>query len=102
MVVEARGRRAEHAHHAAALGRDIGAVPGSVYSANSAGCHRLLRDAAAVCITDVAEAVELVRGIGGGTPAEPAVPARDHDGLSLQDLLLLDALPVRSGSSVES
>lgn len=103
VVVEARWRSGalSTAHHAAALGRGLGAVPGSVYSANSAGCHRLLRDAAAVCVTDAAEVLELVGGISGGPAAEPETPDLAHDGLTVPDLLLLDALPVRSGSSVE-
>ena len=106
VVVEARWRSGalNTAHHAAVLGREVGAVPGSVYSANSAGCHRLLRDGSAVCVTDAAEVVELGSPIGAaGDSTEPAhaVPAAVHDGLTIEDLLLLDALPLRSGTPVE-
>lgn len=106
VVVEARWRSGalNTAHHAAALGREVGAVPGSVYSANSAGCHRLLRDGSAVCVTDAAETAELGSPIGlAGETAESTrgEPKAVHDGLTIEDMLLLDALPLRSGSPVE-
>lgn len=103
VVVEARWRSGalNTAHHAEAVGRVVATVPGSIHSANSAGCHRLLRDGGAVCVTDVGEIAELAGRIGddscGDKPTEPA----EHDGLSLEDLILLDALPLRSTSSVE-
>lgn len=108
VVVEARWRSGalNTAHHAAGLGRAVGAVPGSVYSVNSAGCHRLLRDAGATCVTDAAEIIELATPIGGatvevaGTTRDDAQPAV-YDGLCVEDLLLLDALPVRACSTRE-
>jgi DNA processing protein len=51
------------AGHAAALGRPLGAVPGPVISPTSAGCHRLLRDYDAICVTNAAEMAELI-GVG--------------------------------------
>lgn len=48
------------AGHAAALGRSLGAVPGPVTSPTSAGCHRLIREYDAVCVTTAAEMAELV------------------------------------------
>ena len=48
------------AGHAAALGRPLGAVPGPVTSPTSAGCHRLIREYDAVCVTTAAEMAELV------------------------------------------
>ncbi|RAX49942.1 DNA-protecting protein DprA [Arthrobacter sp. AQ5-05] len=109
IVSEARWRSGalSTAHHAAEMGREVGAVPGSVYSANSAGCHRLIREGAATLVTDSAEAMELL-----SLPTQASCPAdaapttrgtdtteqpdrRDYDGLPIQDLLLLDALPVR-------
>lgn len=123
VVVEARWRSGalNTAHHAAGLGRGVGAVPGSVYSANSAGCHRLLRDGSAVCVTDAAEIAELSDPFGlpspepaghGETRPGKAQPGEawstsgtseraDHDGLAAEDILLLDALPLRTGSAVE-
>ncbi|MET4901667.1 DNA-processing protein DprA [Paenarthrobacter sp. CC6] len=61
-VVEARWRSgALHtAHQAETIARHVAAVPGSVHSANSAGCHRLLRDGGAILVTDAAEISELL------------------------------------------
>jgi len=103
VVVEARWRSGalSTAHHAAGLGRAVGAVPGSVHSANSAGCHRLLRDGSAVCVTDAAEVAELAGPVGSIDPGGQPVVRADHDGLTVEDILLLDALPVRSGSEPE-
>lgn len=103
VVVEARWRSGalNTAHHAETLGRAVGAVPGSVHSANSAGCHRLLRDGGAVCVTDAAEVVELASPSGSDLPESRQGPARVQDGLTLEDLILLDALPLRSTTSVE-
>ena len=47
------------AGHAAALGRPLGAVPGPVNSPASAGCHRLIREYDAMCVTNPAEMAEL-------------------------------------------
>jgi len=103
VVVEARWRSGalNTAHHAETLGRAVGAVPGSVHSANSAGCHRLLRDGGAVCVTDAAEVAELASPSGTGLPEQRASEAAVQDGLTLEDLILLDALPLRSTTSVE-
>lgn len=105
LVVEARWRSGAltTARRASELGRDVGAVPGSVFSANSAGCHRLLREGSAIPITDAAEAFELLGASPGadspsgseGGAGESTTQARPHDGLDIQDLLLMDALPIR-------
>ncbi|MFJ6078437.1 DNA-processing protein DprA [Pseudarthrobacter sp. NPDC092419] len=103
VVVEARWRSGalNTAHHAEALGRAVGAVPGSVHSANSAGCHRLLRDGGAICVTDAAEIAELASPSGADLPEPPQGASQVQDGLTLEDLILLDALPLRSTTSVE-
>lgn len=103
VVVEARWRSGalNTAHHAAALGRAVAVVPGSVFSANSAGCHRLLREGGGVCVTDAAEVAELSGPIGNVFAPEPASVTAVHDGLSVEDLLLLDALPIRAGSTTD-
>jgi DNA processing protein len=61
-VVEARWRSGalNTAHHAETIARHVAAVPGSVHSANSAGCHRLLKDGSAVLVSDAAELAELL------------------------------------------
>ncbi|RIX28349.1 DNA-processing protein DprA [Amnibacterium setariae] len=63
VVVEAGARSGamNTAGHAAELGRPLGAVPGSVYSATSVGTHRLLREYAAVLVRDAADMAELAR-----------------------------------------
>ena len=107
VVVEARWRSGalNTAHHAAGLGRPVGAVPGPVHSANSAGCHRLLRDGTAVCVTDAPEIAELAGPLSAVDDAdrakESSSPSRDHDGLLVPDLLVLDGLPVRASTSVD-
>lgn len=65
VVVEAGSRSGSlnTAGHAATLGRPVGAVPGPVTSAASAGCHRLLREFDARCVTSADDVLEL---IGGG------------------------------------
>ncbi|MET1011808.1 MAG: DNA-processing protein DprA [Actinomycetota bacterium] len=72
VVLEAGARSGSlnTAGHAASLGRPLGAVPGPVTSVASAGCHRLLREYDATCVTTAAEMAELA-----GLPAvvEPAV-----------------------------
>ncbi|WP_083979963.1 DNA-processing protein DprA [Demequina salsinemoris] len=82
VVVEAayRSGALSTARHAAELGRPVGAVPGPVTSAASAGCHALVRDVGAVLITSAAEALELVGPIGSGGPPEK----RDEDGFASQ------------------
>jgi DNA processing protein len=48
------------AGHASELSRTLGAVPGPVTSAASAGCHRLLREYSAICVRNSADALELM------------------------------------------
>lgn len=103
VVVEAASRSGalSTAARAAELLRPVGAVPGPVTSMASSGCHRLLRDTDAVCVTDAAEVAELA---GSGTDVAPArvTVSRPADNLDLIGRKLLDGLPVRSASSVES
>lgn len=106
VVVEAAWRSGalSTAAHAAALLRPVGAVPGPVTSASSAGCHRLLREGAAVCVTDAAEAIELA-GLVGDDLAEPVAASgagRVGDGLSQDGRRALDALPLRRGEPADS
>jgi DNA processing protein len=61
LVVEAgwRSGSLNVAGHAVAIGRPLGAVPGPVTSAASAGCHRLIRECGAIVVTNADEAAEL-------------------------------------------
>lgn len=79
------------AGHAATLGRPLGAVPGPVTSAASAGCHRLIREYDAVCVTNAQEMAELA-------PIDlvtEAVSAR-LDGPTESEVRVVDALSRRS------
>ena len=104
VVVEAAWRSGalNTASHAAGLLRPVGAVPGPVTSAASAGCHRLLRSGSAVCVTDAAEILELIGSIGTDLAAEPHGPQRPGDGLPLELRRALDGLPVRRPAEVDS
>ena len=82
VVVEAgwRSGSLNTAAHAAALGRPLGAVPGPITSAASAGTHRLLREFGAQCITSAADVRELLGArrpsrCGHGARAMPIGPA---------------------------
>lgn len=99
VVVEAgwRSGSLNTAGHAAALGRPLGAVPGPVTSATSAGCHRLLREYDAQCITSAADVRELLGlGLGHGPDSAHHTPEGadaacakdgDRDALRLSDAL---------------
>ncbi len=107
VVVEAgwRSGSLNTAGHAATLGRPIGAVPGPVTSAASAGCHRLLREFAAICVTTADEMAELVPSAESLGPHErrrrrhrrPASPT-DPTGTRLR---VLDAISDRTPRRVE-
>lgn len=103
VVVEAGWRSGAQstAHHADGLSRPVGAVPGSVRSAGSAGCHRLIREGTAVLVTDVDEVLELIQPVGVAPAVERDGPAADVDGLCANDRMLLDALPLRVRSRPE-
>lgn len=112
VVVEAAWRSGalSTAHRAADLMRPLGAVPGPVTSMVSAGCHRLLREGLAVCVTDAAEVVELLDPMG--VPPEtagtgPSGAGRSSSGPGWSDLdavdrRALDAVPVRRAAGLDS
>ena len=104
VVVEAgwRSGSLNTAGHAATLGRPLGAVPGAVTSASSAGCHRLLREFDAQCVTSARE----VRELWG--PIEQRAAERDErdpnrtrvlDAMSVRSRLSVDEIARRSGLS---
>jgi DNA processing protein len=98
VVVEAAWRSGalNTAHHAGTLARPLGAVPGPVTSAASAGCHRLLRENAAVCVTNAEEMAELA----GGDAAMSGESADLADPTPTQ-LRVLDAISERTPRRVE-
>lgn len=96
VVVEAgwRSGSLNTAGHAAALGRPLGAVPGPVTSAASAGCHRILRDYDGRCITSADDVRELV-GWDASARREGVPTDRTDD-----TTRILDALSSRSPRDV--
>ena len=103
VVVEAgwRSGALNTARHARDLRRPVMAVPGPVTSEGSAGCHKIIREWGAVCVTSAHDVIELltplceVPGYGSAAPAlavaptlatapaaaaAPAVPAPGHGG----------------------
>jgi DNA processing protein len=103
VVIEAsvRSGALSTANHATTLLRPLGAVPGPVTSMASAGCHELLRRGAAVCVTDAAEAAELVGDVGESAP-ERRGETRPGDDLDAAGKAVLDALPVRKAAHERS
>ena len=104
VIVEAgeRSGALNTARHAATLGKPLMAVPGPVTSAQSAGCHRIIRDWGASCVTRAADIIELLSPLSvpdalapgggldalapgggqvtlapGGGPGRPSRPDRD-------------------------
>ena len=106
IVVEAgwRSGTLSTAGHAAGLLRPVGVVPGPVTSAASAGCHRLLREGNAVCVTDLQEVLELVSPVGEVVQDEPeSHRATDAPrGLSQGDTQVWEALPARGSGTLTS
>jgi DNA processing protein len=126
VIVEAgeRSGALNTARHAANLGKPLMAVPGPVTSAQSAGCHRIIRDWGASCVTRAADIIELLSPLStpdalapGGSPAAlapgsaPARPLRpdpgagrgpSRDELDPDSARVLDALPARGGAGTST
>jgi DNA processing protein len=96
VVVEAgwRSGSLNTAAHAATLGRPLGAVPGPVTSAASAGCHRVLREFDGVCVTSSADVLEMLG-------AADAAPAAGEQARTDANTRMLDALSPRWGRTSE-
>ncbi|GAA4940955.1 DNA-processing protein DprA [Streptomonospora halophila] len=104
VVVEAglRSGALNTARHGQDLHRTVMAVPGPVTSALSAGCHRLLRDGAAVCVTGTDDVVEQVGRIGADLRSEEGGTALDRDSLDATARRVLDAVPDRACAGTAS
>jgi DNA processing protein len=96
VVVEAGARSGSlnTAGHASALGRPLGAVPGPVTSPASAGCHRLLREYDAVCVTNAADVAELIAPSATRSREVDSAPGALRD--NADTVRVLDALATRS------
>lgn len=103
VVVEASWRSGalSTARHADDLSRPVGAVPGPVTSAASAGCHRLIRERGAVLVTEAADVLELLHG--GPAAGESGFARQDElDLLTPVDRRVLDGIPPRSWATIGS
>ncbi|MCU1543082.1 MAG: dprA [Microbacteriaceae bacterium] len=98
VVIEAgwRSGALNTAGHAASVGRPVGAVPGPVTSAASAGCHRLIREYAAVCVTNPDQMAELAPLDGLPVPFDRAAVAFAASGHVDDSTRLLDAMSLRA------
>ncbi|MEU7739652.1 DNA-processing protein DprA [Nonomuraea sp. NPDC049158] len=104
VVVEAalRSGALNTAGHALSLQRHLAAVPGPITSTMSAGCHRLLRERKAVCVTSPEEVIELVGAIGDDLAPQPRGPVVPRDTLSETTSRVLDAIPTRGAAGPAS
>jgi DNA processing protein len=110
VIVEAgeRSGALNTAHHAAELGKPLMAIPGPVTSAQSAGCHRIIREWAATCVTCAADIIEMLSPLGTAAPstasglraATATAPSRDE--LDIDSARVLDALPARGGAGTST
>ncbi|WP_311497504.1 DNA-processing protein DprA [uncultured Mobiluncus sp.] len=118
VVVEAgeRSGAMSTANHGAEQGRQVAAVPGPVTSAASIGCHRLIREGAAL-VTSAEEILELMFPLnavkqnvhgGGAAAAEPPrnsagqIPAPSlFAGLSSDGVKVIDSLSKTAWKSLE-
>jgi len=90
------------AHWADLLSRVLMGVPGPVTSVTSQGVHNQIRLGSASLVTSGLEVLELVGAAGEHLMAVPRGPERPHDGFSLREVRVLDAVPVARGASTQS
>lgn len=89
------------AEHAADQGREVFAVPGSIDSPNSRGCHQLIKEGAH--LAEVAE--DVVEGLGIMLTTVPTRPERPRPELSQEETRVYDTLgpqPLRVDQIVEA
>ncbi|QNV38645.1 DNA-processing protein DprA [Rothia terrae] len=107
VIVEARWRSGalNTAHHAMEIGRDVYAVPGSIFSPNSEGCHRLLSDNLATVLTNADQLVQNFVGTDTALQQTTAFELENQghitDTLSEGEKIIWDALPVRRTMTIE-
>jgi DNA processing protein len=101
VVVEAglRSGALSTARHARDLCRPLMAVPGPVTSAASAGCHEIIRNWQAVCVTNALDVLDHVARPGEHVSTARRGPVLARDELDLVTALVLDAVPAHRGAS---
>jgi DNA processing protein len=82
------------------FGRDVFAVPGSVFSQTSLGAHELLRDGAILCRGAEDVLAELFPAIGVAQPPVPTAPDAGQS-LSKEARLVLETLRKEESASAE-
>ncbi len=101
LIVEAalRSGALNTARQAGELNRAVMAVPGPVTSDQSAGCHELIRECRATCVTRAKDVIELVSPLGttDADGASAAGPAVSEIALDPVTAAVLRAVPRRSG-----
>ena len=102
MVVEAARRSGalNTVNWASRLGRPTMGVPGPVTSSASAGVHQVIRDGGAVLVTGGNEVAEVVAPLGSETVGWTPGERRLTDGLSADELAVLEAVPLRRAAGV--
>ncbi|MBM7825663.1 DNA processing protein [Arcanobacterium pluranimalium] len=109
IVVEAsfRSGALNTARHALAIGREVGAIPGSVESHFSAGCNELIRNGGTL-LMNPSHAREMLGSIGQLNIFSEAgnidcfAGAGADDGYDADTERVFDAVPLRKGASTES
>jgi DNA processing protein len=119
VIVEAgeRSGALNTARHAAQLGKPLMAVPGPVTSAQSAGCHRIIRDWGATCVTRADDIIEMLLPLGTALtdaatpttapscstgPTATVASAPSPGELDTDSARVLDALPARGAAGTST
>lgn len=99
VVVEAalRSGALNTARHAADLSRAVMSVPGPVTSRMSEGCHMLLREHGALCVTSATDVLDRVGAIGDDMAPQRRGPVVPRDSLEATTSSVLEAVPARGG-----
>jgi DNA processing protein len=99
VVVEAARRSGalSTARHARDQSRPLMAVPGPVTSPLSAGCHEIIREWGAVCVTSAQDVITHLAFGADDLDGQPRGPVLPHDALDTVSRSVLEAVPARTG-----
>jgi DNA processing protein len=104
LVVEAAHQSGARgtAMRAQRMGLPIAAVPGPVTSPASYGCHRLIREDDAICVTSADELAELASPMGENLAEPPPLATGPLQELGPAERRVVDALPARTPAAIGS